>query len=186
MTTITESSKKLTARDRRSGFTLTELLIATTLGSIVLAAVFSALIFVSKGTFNLTDYISMDQEAQIALEIFSRDARMASNVSNYTTNGITLTVPTASSSYNVTYSYDPDQKIFWKAHGTPNQKALIKNIHRFSLKRYNLQQNLASNDLETKQLQLDIESGRTGAITAKTTNNVLSARYILRNKSVSN
>ena len=184
-----ESSRKsgqAAYRNLRQGLTLVEMLVAMTLGSLVLAAVFSSLIFVSKGTFNLADYIAMDQEAQIALEIFSREARMAENVSNYTANGITLTVPTASSSYNVTYTYVPADTTFYRAYGTADEKALIKNVTDFSLKRYNLQHNLASNDLETKQLQIDIKSKRSGAITADTTNNVLSARYILRNKVVSN
>ncbi len=189
MITTTESSSNRIQSSRRRfrrGLTLVEMLIAMTLGSMVLAAVFSSLIFVSKGTFNLADYIAMDQEAQIALETFSREARMAENVSNYTANGITLTVPTVSSSYNIDYTYVPADNTFYRAYGTADEKALIKNVTKFSLKRYNLQQNLASNDLETKQLQIDIKSNRSGVITASTSNNVLSARYILRNKVVSN
>ncbi len=189
MITTTESSRRRgqsARRNLRQGLTLVEMLVAMTLGSLVLAAVFSTLIFVSKGTFNLADYIAMDQEAQVALETFSREARMAENVSNYTANGITLTVPTTSSSYNIAYTYVPGDNTFYRAYGTVDEKALIKNVTNFSLKRYNLQHNLASNDLETKQLQIDIKSRRSGVITVSTSNNVLSARYILRNKVVSN
>ena len=69
---------------------------------------------------------------------------------------------------------------------TSSQKILIKGIQSFTLKRYTLQQTAASNDLETKQLQLELRSVRTGPAKAFASNNVISARFIMRNKPVSN
>jgi hypothetical protein len=67
---------------------------------------------------------------------------------------------------------------------------LVRNITSFAFQRYKLvtgtsTSNVASNDLETKQIQLTFQTTMKGVTAAAATNAVLSARYILRNKSVS-
>jgi prepilin-type N-terminal cleavage/methylation domain-containing protein len=183
---ITTTAAFRTNRPGCQGFTLTELLVSMALASMVLAAVFSSLIFVTRSCLATTDYSGMDGEAREGLEKFSREVRMADGVSNFTTNGVRLHVPTASSSYWVNYTYVPTDGTFYRAYGTAGQEALITGVERFTLKRYTLLQTPANNDLETKQLQLELRAVRSGPAQAFASNNVISARYILRNKVVSN
>ena len=185
--TITTQRASLHSQGRRkSGFTLPELLITLVISSIILAAVFSSYIFLAKSCISILDYSDMDTEARESLEVFSREARQAQDISGFSVNGCTLTVPMLGSSYTVDYSYVSADRTFYRAYGTSQQKALITGIDAFSLQRFNLNHVAAANDLETKQLQLDIRSERSGNPKFRATNNVLSARFIMRNKQVSN
>ena len=183
MTTSTAASK---SRLRRAGFSLVEMLIATTIAGVAMGAVLSSVLFIGRTCISTTDYTDMDAEARRALETFGRDVRMAQDINGYSNNGATLTLPTNSGTTTVTYSYNPGNKTFYRNYGASNQTALIRNIASFSLKRYTLQQTPAANDLETKQLQLELRSVRSGPARASASNNVISARFIMPNKAVSN
>jgi hypothetical protein len=70
---------------------------------------------------------------------------------------------------------------------------LIRNVagdfafQRFKLEQPGVAENIAASDLETKQLQITLRSTRARANAAVAANqSALSARYILRNKRVSN
>lgn len=186
MTITTQKASRHSRHRRKRGFTLPELLITLVISSIILAAVFSSYIFLAKSCISILDYSDMDTEARESLEIFSREVRQAQDISGFTVNGCTLTVPMIGSSYTVQYTYVPADRTFYRAYGTTQEKALISGIDAFSLQRFNLKHLTAANDLETKQLQLDVRSERSGNPKFRATNNVLSARFIMRNKQVSN
>jgi len=160
--------------------------VAMGLSALVFAGVLSSLLYISRSSLSTTDYAGFDREARQGLEMFAREVRMASDVENFSANGVTLTVPTASSSYQVNYTYVPSRKAFYRAYGTADQKLLVQDVTAFSLRRYTLLQTTATNDLETKQLQLELRALRSGGARITASNNVISARYILRNKIVSN
>ena len=185
MTITTADSRPRSAR-RASGFTLTEMLVSMSIASMVLGAVFSALLFISRSCVAAADYSDMDREARAGLEVFAREARMASGVSDFSANGVRLQVPTATGSYLVDYTYVPEDGAFYRAYGTSEQRTLITGIDGFVLRRFKLQQSAATNDLETKQLQLELRAVRFGPARPFASNNVISARYVLRNKIVSN
>jgi hypothetical protein len=156
------------------------------ISSMGLGAVMSSVIFISRSCLSMTDYADMDQQARRALEVFGRDVRMARDLSNFSSTGVTLDVVTGSGSESVTYSYRAADQTFYRNYGTASQMALISNITTFALKRYTLQQTPADNDLTTKQLQLELRSVHAGAARTQASNNVISARFIMRNKAVSN
>jgi prepilin-type N-terminal cleavage/methylation domain-containing protein len=170
----------------RKGFTLLELLVAMGISSMLLIGIFSSAIFISRSSLATTDYAGMDSEARIALEVFAREVRMASNVSSFSSDSVTLTVQNGGTSYDVTYTYVPGIKAFYRAYGTADQQLLVSGITNFQFSRYTLLHTPATNDLETKQLQLELRSIRSGPAKSFTSNNVVSARYVLRNKIVSN
>ena len=80
----------------------------------------------------------------------------------------------------------PPTRLFIVAYGTSDQKALLTGVETLTLKRFNLLHNPASNDLETKQIQLDARTVRAGSAKFRATNNVLSARFVMRNKEAIN
>jgi len=183
-----------TARCMRAGFSLVELLIAMSLSSIALAAVLSTVTFVARSSMSTSDYADMDREARAGLETFARDVRMASDVITFdevNANFVTLEVVGAGGTKtNVTYTFVPLDKTFYRAYGTSAQRALISNIETFRLSRYSIalddagQPKKATNHFETKQIQLELRSVRSGPGKAFASNNVVSARYILRNKDI--
>lgn len=183
--TITTASSEQRAASRR-GITLVELLIAIAISSMIMAGVMSSFLFLSRGTIATSDYADMDGEARTALEQFSQEVRMAGDLSNFSSEHVTLSVQDGATTYSVNYTYVPVDRTFYRAYGTPAQKALIKGIDSFTLRRFTMLQTPATNNLETKQLQLDLRASRSGPARAFASNNVISARCVMRNKIVSN
>lgn len=182
------------------GFTLSEVLIAATLSVFVLAGVMSAFLFIGRSSFAASSYSELEIEARRALEVFAEDVRMANDVRWNNQQSLTLVITREGGPERVTYAYDGDSgsrtyRSFYRVHGNADssepRRELIRNLAPdFAFKRYKLEQpgvidNAAASDLETKQIQLTLRAIRSGTTVAATTNSVVSARYILRNKRVS-
>jgi hypothetical protein len=171
------------------------MMIASGLAGFILIAVLGSFLMIGRNGYNAASYSIMEAEARRALETFSEEARMASNITWTSANSITLTVAGASS-YRVTYAYDssttgPTAKCFYRMLGevdsTSSKLILVRNVTDFAYRRYKVVNGVdytASNNLETKQIQITLRAIRTGVTTVATTNAVLSARVVLRNKIV--
>jgi type II secretory pathway pseudopilin PulG len=196
-------TKKFSARSQRGafsrcGFTLVEVIVSAGLSGFILAGVLSAFLMLGRSGYNAASYCIMEAEARRALETFSQEARLASNLTWTSANSVTLTVVTSTAAtYLVTYAYDSSTsgttaKSFYRVLGDASSASarlvLVRNVTDFSFRRYKVVNGVdytAANDLETKQLQITLRSVRTGVTTVATTNAVLSARIVLRNKAVS-
>jgi type II secretory pathway pseudopilin PulG len=183
--------------DRRAAFTLVEVIIAATLSALVLAGVLSAFVFITSTGFRASGYSEMEAEIRRGLEAFARDARNATDVHWNSAQSITLKLGTGA----VTYSYDNNPasltyRGFFRVEGDTGSAlprlVLIHNVEpefafkRFKLMQANVEDNTASNDSETKQLQVTLRTGRANGATAAAGNSAVSARYVLRNKRVAN
>jgi hypothetical protein len=174
--------------------TMVELMISMSIAATVMSSVFGSFLFLARSSLITASYADMDKEARGGLETFARDVRMADDVADFTATGMRLHLPFGPTGPRwVSYSYDPTTRTFYRNRGTPAERAIVNGIDVFILKRYSLRLNgvtgapmEATNDLETKQLQIQMRAVRSGAARATATNNVISARYILRNKIVSN
>lgn len=191
MTTSTTTPDRRCDRRRRAraGFSLIELTVAVSIASMALAAVFSTTVFISRSAVATTDYADMTMEARRALELFARDVRMAKDVTAFSEHAVTLTVRTSSGTKSVNYTYLPGTKTFYRNFGTSDQQRLITHIESLALTAYGLatdpdigQPLPANQPIEIKQLQLQLRSVRSGGAKATASNNVVSARFILRNK----
>jgi prepilin-type N-terminal cleavage/methylation domain-containing protein len=182
---------------RCRGFTLSEVMIASTLGVIVLAAIMSTFLMLGRSGYNAANYSMMEAESRRALERFSNEARMANDITWNSSSSITLRVVTGSTTQLVTYAYDNSTsgataQTFYRKLGnaasTSTPLVLVRNVSEFSFRRYKVVNGVdftANNNLETKQIQITLRSVRTGVTTVAATNAVLSARIVLRNKAVS-
>ena len=198
----TTTSARRTDRIRRArGFTLSEVLIASALSAFVLAAVMSAFLFLGRSGLRAGNASEMEGEVRRALEIFAQETRIATNLRWNSAQSVTLTLPAGSPATQVTYAYDADARSatfrsFYRTAGdassTAPRRVLVRNVAEdFTFRRYKLEQpgvadNTAATDAETKQLQLVLRTERLNTATAGGTQSVASARYILRNKRVSN
>jgi type II secretory pathway pseudopilin PulG len=184
-----------------SGFTLAEVLIASTLSALVLAAVMSSFVFIGRTGFRTSSLSELEAEARRGLETFAEEARLARDVHWNDAQSVTLSLPTGSPATTVTYGYDSDARsatyqafyrVVGDANSTQPRTALIRSLTSdFTFKRYKLEtaaggDNTAANDTETKQLQIVLRAQRTTGAIAATDQSITSARYILRNKRVSN
>lgn len=184
-------------RAARRGFTLVEVMIGSAISVVVLAGVLSTFLMLGRDGYNAANYATMEAESRRALETFSGEARMASNLTWNSESSVTLRVVTNSGTELITYAYDSSTtgdtaRCFYRVKGaatsTLPRRILVRNVTEFAFRRYKVVNGVdysASNDLETKQLQITLRSIRTGATTVAATNAVLSARVVLRNKPVS-
>jgi Tfp pilus assembly protein PilW len=189
-------STQLTDRHPRA-FTLVEVLIAATLSVFVLAGVLSAFIFLTRSGFRASGYSELDAEVRRGLDVFARDTRNATDVRWNNNQSITLKIADG----QVTYAYDDNAasttyrsflRINGDATATEAPLVLIQNVDpSFSFRRFKIAQpgvddNSAANDRETKQLQLTLRATRTTSSATGASNSAVSARYMLRNKRVTN
>jgi Tfp pilus assembly protein PilW len=176
-------------RPRRAAFTLVEVMIAATLGTVVIAAVMSTFLMLGRSGANAANYATMEAQARRALEEFSQDLRMASAITWTSASSITLTVPNnyTPTSGVVTYSYDSSTQIFSRSPKDSSSAAgttlnLIRNVTTFSYARYDRIDNPATQDTTTKRIQLSMTARTTTRTVPGASNIILSASYILRNK----
>lgn len=187
--------------DRR-GFTLTEVIVAATLSAFVLAGVLSTFLMMGRTGANMANYAQLEAEARKALDLFGQDVRMAKNVNwggvlPSSATSVTLTIPppaTGGSDWEVTYYLDtvvssPTYRSFIRRVGPASVSnpgtVLIRKVSNFSYQAYKVgSTGIASNPAETKQIQLSLTASRASTTVVTATDVVLSARFILRNKSV--
>ncbi len=175
---------------------------AATLSALVLAGVMSAFLFIVRTGYRASSYSQTEAELRRGLETFARDARQALDVHWTSAQSLTFTLPDATTP-QVTYAYDATAgsatyRCFYReavAGGTAQpRQVLVRNLAPdFAFLRYKLgtpdaaEAVLAANDLETKQIQLVLRAlGDTPAAAPAATQAAFSARYVLRNKRVSN
>jgi hypothetical protein len=167
-------------------------MISAGLSTILLSGILSSFVLVGKNSYNAANYSIMEAESRRALGTFTAEARMAENITWTSATNVTLSVVSSTGNYTVTYAYDgstvgPTARSFYRQLGTAPAFILIRNVTDFAFRRYKVVNGAdfaATNDLETKQLQIALRTVRTGVTTVDATNAVLSARVVLRNKHV--
>lgn len=199
---MTTSTPRTEPARRRRGFTLVEVMVAAALSTVVLAGVLSAFLFIGRTGFSSSGYSEMEAEVRRGLDTFATDARMASDIHWNSAQSVTLSLPTATNATQlVTYAYDATPggttaQCFYRLAGaadsTAPRRVLVRHVASdFSFSRYKLEQdgvtdNAAANDLETKLVQINLRVTRTAVTAGPTSQASRSARYLLRNKRVTN
>jgi prepilin-type N-terminal cleavage/methylation domain-containing protein len=188
-TILPQRSLARRASQSEAGFTLVEVMIAATLGSLVLAGVLSTFLMLGRSGANVANYSMMESQARRALEEFSQDLRMASGITWNSAQSITLTIPNnyTPTLGKVTYAYDPVADEFYRSPRDPTSAAgtksvLIRNVVDFTYSRFDRINNPSTMDMTTKRIQLNMTARTTTVTTASASNIILSASYILRNK----
>jgi len=202
-TPVIEFSPGRAARTGESpGFSLVEVMVAAAISTFVLAGVLSAFLLVGRSGYAASNYSELAAQTRIGLEIFGEEARKASDIHWNSPQSVTFSVITsASATVLVTYAYDADPTsptagCFYRLLGDDASKqprrVLMRNIAPdFAFQRFKLEQptttdNTATSDLETKQIQVTLRAALGAQTTVAASQSALSARYILRNKRVSN
>ena len=187
-TTIAHSSKTSGRIDapvsRKNGFTLAEVLVAISLAGMVLAFSVGSLVFLartSKGTWN---YQEMNVQSRFALEKFASDARMTADVNTASSSQVSLEVYNSDgSTTTVVYQFIDDRDVFVRIVGGV-EEVLLEDVDTLDLKYYTLRRELTTSRLAVKEIQLEAVMQRE-VLSATNTNEIISARFMMRNRSVS-
>ncbi len=80
-------------------FTFPEVLVASSIGSIVLLTTVTMMVHMAHASRGIQHYSEFEKEGRIALDHFTRDVRQANAVSSFSSNSIVLDSPTGLISY---------------------------------------------------------------------------------------
>lgn len=177
----------------RRAFTLAEVMIATAISTFVLAGVLSSFLLLGRSGANLAGYSESETQIRRALEEFSQDVRMASNIVWNGSTSVTLTVPNNYPGHAnlVTYAYDsaasgPTARSFYRRPGnllsTAGATVFVRDVSSFTFTRYNRLDAAAASDAETKRVQITLNVRKTGRTLVAANTTLVSASYTLRNK----
>src|SRR4051812_26901447 len=122
--TISRADSPFRACDPR-GFTLVEIMIGATLGSMILLAVLTTFMMLLRSGVAAQNYSEMEEQTRRGFEQLGIDARMASDMKSTDSTrtvgvttmrtSVTLTVPNnyVGTGNKVTYGYDSTNKLFY-------------------------------------------------------------------------
>jgi hypothetical protein len=207
---LTTSSTRIDARRRAAGFSLTELIIGSSVSMIVMAGILSAFLLLGRSGMNAANYSMAEAEIRRAIEEFSQDARMASNLTWNSASSITLTLvpPNAYSALpsphtnQVTYAHDNANRVFYRLLGTPAappppppppfltaRTDLVRSVSALTYYRFKrddtpITDASSNHDAETKRIQISMNVRRGGQTLVDTNTTAVMASSILRNKPV--
>jgi prepilin-type N-terminal cleavage/methylation domain-containing protein len=189
------SSQQIPLADRSpqpGGFTLVEVLIATSLSAIILGGVLTSSVMIGRSSTVLANYTEMEGQARLGLEQFAQDVREAESITWISATEIRLTYRDTA---DVTYALLLDARGIWTF--SRNGRVAIDRVlpESFSLIGYTIAgleiplavegtPEFAQATRDTKQLQISMRARRTGVNLPAATHTVISARFILRNKRV--
>lgn len=190
MTTSIARFKDVHSKARRSlgarrGFTLAEVLIALMLAGFVLSASTGSLLFLAKSTTSMGNYQDMNMTSRFALEHFASDARMTADVNSATATSVSLEVYDAMGGQEtVVYTYEADPQTFSRTVSGVTD-VLLEDVISLDLTYFNLLMAETTQPLEIKEVQLQAVMRR-DVLTVGNTNEIISARFLMRNRAVSN
>lgn len=185
-------------RRRQAGFTLVEVMIASTLGTIILAGVLTTFILIARSGVRVVNYSAMETQTRRAFEQLAIDARMSNGFTANFTSGVitsfTLSIPSEDLLGNrlVTYGYDTadssDHKFFFVAGNNPTAAGranLITNVQQLQILRYDADSNLipaaTTSSSGIKHIQVSVTIKRFGGGVMATTQVIRSSAFTLRN-----
>ena len=161
-------------------------MVALTLSSLILGGITSSYTFLLKCTASIGNYVQMNQTSRNGLEVFARDARMASQIFAMESNTFIFLADTESGPRLITYVFDSESKTVKRRVGLFSPfTEMLADVEAFSFKYYNLLGNLTTNVTEAKSVQINGKMRRR-VLALSNTEEVISARFTMRNRIVSN
>lgn len=170
-------------------------MIAAALSVFVLSAILSTFLLIGRTGLNASAYAEMNASLRSAVERFNHDARLAADL-RWTDQRRLTFVPPAGLGPEITYAYEADPARMenpgrlLRIVGDGATEVLVENIAPdFAFARYRLpapgtdEAQPATNDLETKQVEMRLRAFRSGPGTPTASQMAGSARCVLRNKS---
>lgn len=169
---------------RRRGFSLAEVIIAAGIFGLVVAGLMSSFTFVLRSSIGMGNYVDMNAATRHALEMFAQDVRMASGLTAISETELTLTVPSGSSTSEVTYRfYNVGRSLEREEGGTTLE--IMGHLEEFQFSYYNLDDEPTLSLLEVKSVQIEALAVRK-VLHLENTNMVVSSRHVMRNRRVAN
>jgi prepilin-type N-terminal cleavage/methylation domain-containing protein len=195
-------------KNANAGFSLVEILVAMTISVFILASSYATIISLAKGSESMINFSEMNTQTRSALEMFGRDARMCKNVLDFSATKFTglreIWDPSTSTYVDryVSYEHVPTAGTFKRTvyakkplvgglGAVISSDDLLFDVEEMNFYYYRLvdpeipdYDPIALTKLEVKHVQLEAKLKRT-VLNLDNTNYIISARFKMRNKDVS-
>jgi prepilin-type N-terminal cleavage/methylation domain-containing protein len=183
MTTITAQSK---SKNPKKGFSLVEVIITMGLLTMIIAVGLSAVTFISQSSTALTNYTIMSTNGRQALEILSRDLRMGYDINSASPKTFDFQIyGKAGANDRIAYEYDEVADILYRTVNAGTKEVVMDDLVSFAFNYYNLRRLPTTAEISIKEVQIEGLLKRS-SLRINNTNHIISARFMLRNRSVSN
>jgi prepilin-type N-terminal cleavage/methylation domain-containing protein len=169
---------------RKGGFTLAEMMIATAIGAIAVAALTGSFLFFVRSSLSMGNYALLNARGRTVLEEVGRDLRMAHTVRTMDKGRLVVEVGRASGETIVEYYYDSNERRLLRIDET-TRRVLLRDVDQFEFRYFNIRGGPAGNTLEAKRVQLDARLRRDVQATQNTMR-IISASFTMRNRHVVN
>jgi len=190
MTTLSKTQNRPRLRQRvTTAFTLVEVMISLSLFAMIMAAIVPTFITFLRHSTSLGNYTEMSMQSRFALELIAQDLHSAENITQASTNSITVLLPEASGGATVNYNYNSSSETLTRtttSDGTFSSKVLFADLDQFEFTIYNRigytqdPNTWASILSEAKSIQMDAVMQRK-LLSTKNTDYVISAKFMMRN-----
>ncbi len=176
-------------RAARRGFTLVELIVAASLGGVVLAAVLGASLQLLRSGVRVSAYAEMNIQARRALEQLAVDMKAASDLTWHSATDISVTVEKSDGTSSVyTYAWNSGTNQLIRVPGTSSssqtgQLTLASGISSLAFSRLTTSGTEATTDSATKRVQVVLTLRRSGGATGASSR--VATTFTLRNKPAS-
>jgi prepilin-type N-terminal cleavage/methylation domain-containing protein len=169
------------------GFTLPEMMIAAVIGSIALSIATGAVMALAKGSQSLINYSEMNTESRQTLQELGRQLRSASNVLEANSSRLRIeTIESDGTIRELLYDYDSgDETLTLTDITADTSKVILHDVNSLDFDYFTLRHAATTTPLEIKHVQLEAELKR-NVLKLTNRNHIISARFMLRNKRVSN
>ena len=164
--------------------TLIEVMIATSIGTLILAAAGSLMIYNARSLAALSNYADLDRYSRGAVDKLSQDIRQSTDLISFTATELQFNSSRGRS--NITYTYFPDTRELVRRSGR-NREVLLKECDSLTFTVYgrnnasnSWDQFVVTNAANAKLIKLDWTCSRTILGQAVNTESVQTAKIVMR------
>ena len=105
------------------GYTLVEMMVSIVAGMIILGAIITTSIMLSRSLAAISNYYQLDAASRYTVDVMSRDIRNASDVTSFSSTAFTMTGTNVEGTpYSFTYSWDGSN--LWRTYTNPGTNYL--------------------------------------------------------------
>ncbi len=176
--------KRLKGEARKSGYSVVELLVAMVVAAMFLGVAASSINMLARSSMGIGNYTDMNSSSRRSLENFATDVRMAVNV--VTSTNTDLRFWAYNDSYTlvqVRYWYDAAKDEVYRSYGGV-VSTVLTDVKVFDFDYYDLTHSSTTNALSVKEVEINA-SLKKKVFSLDNTNEIISARFMMRNRQVS-
>ena len=164
--------------------TLVEVMIATSIGTLILAAAGSLMVYNARSLAALTNYADLDRYSRSAVDKLSQDIRQSTDLISFTSTELQFNSSRGRS--NITYTYSPDSRTLVRRQGR-NREILLQECDSLTFTVYgrnnvsnSWDQFVVTNAAGAKLIKLNWTCSRTILGQAVNTESVQTAKIVMR------